>query len=108
MKRINYKTLYLDFFRDSELLPKSIKQQLIKKLEEDQILSFRTLIHLNTIITENTLQPCNKDSACLKSYDRTFIKDVLDFQKKNELSNVEIALRFKLSRNTVSRWRKIF
>ena len=41
-----------------------------------------------------------------KSYDSSTITKVLTYQKENNLSNVEVAQKFNLSRNTVSAWKK--
>lgn len=43
-----------------------------------------------------------------KSYDQEAILQMLDFQKKERLNNVELANHFKLSRNTVSKWKRLY
>ena len=43
-----------------------------------------------------------------KAYDEKTIKQILQYQKKHELNNVQLANHFKLSRNTVTKWKKIF
>ena len=43
-----------------------------------------------------------------KSYDKATILKILDYQKKHQLNNTELALHFKLSRNTVGKWLKLF
>jgi len=49
-----------------------------------------------------------RDNQKLKSYDKNTILQILDYQKKHHLNNTELALHFKLSRNTVAKWKKIF
>ena len=43
-----------------------------------------------------------------KSYDKETILKILDYKKKHKLNNTQLALHFKLSRNTVAKWLKIF
>lgn len=43
-----------------------------------------------------------------KAYDEKTIMQILLHQKKNKLNNLQLAKHFKLSRNTVAKWRKIF
>lgn len=43
-----------------------------------------------------------------KAYDENTIHQILYYQKKHGLNNVQLANHFKLSRNTVAKWRKIF
>ena len=43
-----------------------------------------------------------------KSYDEPTILKMLNYQKQQGLNNVELANHFNLSRNTVTKWRKIY
>lgn len=43
-----------------------------------------------------------------RSYSKNDILQILDYQKRNNLNNSQLALHFKLSRNTVSKWKKLF
>ncbi|MDV7695514.1 helix-turn-helix domain-containing protein [Chryseobacterium soli] len=43
-----------------------------------------------------------------RSYRKTDILKILDYQKKNQLNNKQLALHFKLSRNSVTKWKKRF
>ncbi|GAB0157164.1 hypothetical protein CHRYSEOSP005_24340 [Chryseobacterium sp. Alg-005] len=49
-----------------------------------------------------------RDNQKLKSYDQKTIIKILEYQKKHNLSNTYISQRYKLSRNTVARWKKNF
>ncbi|TDX82564.1 helix-turn-helix domain-containing protein [Epilithonimonas xixisoli] len=42
-----------------------------------------------------------------RSYNPSDIIEILEYQKKNKLNNIQLALRFKLSRNTVAKWKKM-
>lgn len=43
-----------------------------------------------------------------KSYDKTSILEILNYQKKYKLNNSQLAIHFKLSRNTVTNWKSFF
>lgn len=43
-----------------------------------------------------------------KSYDEQTILEMLNYQQKHELNNVELANHFKLSRNTIAKWKKCY
>lgn len=40
-----------------------------------------------------------------RSYDHATITEILEYQKKHGLNNIQLANTFKLSRNTVARWK---
>lgn len=44
----------------------------------------------------------------LRSYSSSDIVQILEYQKKSKLNNSELANHFKLSRNTISKWKKKF
>jgi hypothetical protein len=44
----------------------------------------------------------------LKSYDEESIREILNDQKKNNLNNTQLAIKHNLSRNTVTRWKKVY
>lgn len=43
-----------------------------------------------------------------KSYDREAIIHILTYQQEQKLNNSQVANHFKLSRNTVIKWRKLY
>ncbi len=43
-----------------------------------------------------------------RSYSEADILQMLDYQEKNRLNNTQLANHFKLSRNSVAKWRKMF
>jgi len=64
------------------------------------------IIKLNEIIfgikKENEL--CNPKHH---SYSKNDIIQILEYQKKNKLNNSQLANHFKLSRNTITKWKRI-
>ncbi|MDR6462663.1 helix-turn-helix domain-containing protein [Chryseobacterium indologenes] len=43
-----------------------------------------------------------------RSYDKYSVLMMLQYQKRNKLTNSQLAKHFKLSKNTVTKWRKLF
>ncbi|WP_209390858.1 helix-turn-helix domain-containing protein [Chryseobacterium sp. RR2-3-20] len=43
-----------------------------------------------------------------RSYSKSDILKILDYQKKHKFNNSQLALHFKLSRNSVAKWKKMF
>ena len=41
-----------------------------------------------------------------RSFDQQSILEILDYQKKNGWNNSQLARHFKLSRNTITKWKK--
>lgn len=66
------------------------------------------ILNINRILfgspNKNTLDFNQKH----RSYDYNSILEMLDYQKKNQLNNSQLASHFKLSRNTVTKWRRMF
>ncbi|MCT3897602.1 helix-turn-helix domain-containing protein [Elizabethkingia anophelis] len=44
----------------------------------------------------------------LRSYRRADILKILDYQKEHRLNNSQLAKHFKVSRNTLAKWKKLF
>ncbi|UUV22354.1 helix-turn-helix domain-containing protein [Paenimyroides aestuarii] len=42
-----------------------------------------------------------------RAYDAASVKQILNYQKKHGLNNSEISKMFKLSRNTLAKWKKM-
>jgi len=94
---INYKKIFQDILD----LKFPEKQELHTIVLEREIADFYDVLSLNKLIFGDE----NKENKH-KSYDSSTIVKVLNYQKENNLSNVETAKKFNLSRNTVSAWKK--
>jgi hypothetical protein len=98
----NYKRLYQDIL--TMKYPDRIKdyQYLLSKTE----LSVLDVIYLNDkLFTSSNNTSCNQK---YKSYDKYAIFEILDYQIKNGLNNSELSRHFKLSRNTIIKWKKLY
>lgn len=72
-------------------------------LKKKKKLSVLDVLKLNAIIFGH-----KEESQRFRSYDQKAIKEILNYQKKYQLRNSELADIFKLSRNTVTKWKKMF
>ncbi|PWN60062.1 transposase [Chryseobacterium oncorhynchi] len=70
-------------------------------------LSFLDVINLNKLIFgEDSSKSFDKFNQRHRSYDKSTILQILEFQKRKRLSNIQLAIHFKLSRNTIAGWKK--
>ncbi|MFS4432237.1 helix-turn-helix domain-containing protein [Chryseobacterium sp. S90] len=76
-------------------------------LEKDRLMSYDVL-KLSGIITGKDDHEAISFNARHKSYDSNTILRILDHQKKYKCSNLQLANYFRLSRNTVTKWKKMF
>ena len=95
----DYKRIYSDIIN----LKYPLKSEICKKILSKQSLSKIDLITLDKLIFGEA-----PENQKYRSYDKKTIFKILDYQKKNNLNNVQLALHFKLSRNTVTKWKRIF
>ncbi|MCT2409130.1 helix-turn-helix domain-containing protein [Chryseobacterium antibioticum] len=97
MKTPNYQKIYEDLIKFKGLED----HMTVPKLERSiDIIKFNKLISKQTVNEIVTQQG--------RSYDEDSILELLHYQIKYEMSNTQLALEFKLSRNTVARWKKIY
>jgi len=109
MKKVNYVSLYTDFINDNNSLQDKTKKSLLKQIKNQKELSVKKIIEINSIIkNEISSNKTNKRAQQLKAYDYDFVQQTLDYQKENNLSNNTISTQFKLSRNTIAKWKKHF
>lgn len=71
-------------------------------------LSVLDVIELNHRVFGLSDQMTEAFNQSHRSYNKSSILMMLDYQKKNKLSNSQLAKHFKLSRNTVTKWRRLF
>lgn len=99
----NYRRIYSDII-NTKYPDKEFECQTILKKQE---LTTIDIIRLNEIIfkTDKKTEDFNQRH---RSYDKNSIKNILKYQIKNKLSNTQVALHFKMSRNTISKWKKLY
>ncbi|MCS4302869.1 helix-turn-helix domain-containing protein [Chryseobacterium sp. BIGb0232] len=98
----NYKKIYID------ILDKKYphKVEICQRILEKKILSTLDIITLNKIIFGEQDKESQKFNQRHRSYCEKTIKEILEYQKKNNLNNTQVALEFKMSRNSLAKWKK--
>ncbi|MGC4128924.1 MAG: helix-turn-helix domain-containing protein [Bergeyella sp.] len=100
----DYKTIYRDILQKK--YPEK-KQECLPLIREKKNLSVLDIIELNIKIF-GTSPETFEENQKHRSYSKSDILKILDYQKKHNLNNIELARHFKLSRNTVAKWKKMF
>ncbi len=96
-----YNKIYTDII--SKRFPDKIKD--CKNILAKKELGFLDIIELNQKIFGDQDEFNNQR---LRSYNIETVCKILEYQKKNDLNNTQLAIHFKLSRNTIARWKKSF
>lgn len=99
----DYKTIYLDILHKK--FPQKIKE--CSSLLQKETLSTIDIIELNKKIFGPADKETQAENQKHRSYHKSDIFYILDYQKKHRLNNSQLANHFKLSRNTVAKWRKL-
>ncbi|WP_394674440.1 helix-turn-helix domain-containing protein [uncultured Chryseobacterium sp.] len=73
-----------------------------------KVINIMDVIKLDRIISGVQNRTDSHFNQKLKSYDPKTFLEILEYQKKNGLNNSQLAQHFKLSRNTVTKWKKMF
>jgi len=104
LKGPNYKKIYEDILQ----LKYPEKREQCKMLLSKTKLSVRDIIEINSVIFSKTEIESRLENGRHRSYDKFSILELLDYQKKNQLNNSQLAIHFKLSRNSIAKWKKQF
>lgn len=97
--RPDYRKLYMDMLDWKYPEKKEVCAEFLKKRKLEAL----DVITLNTMIFGD-----RKSNQKHKSYDQNSILEILAYQKKNPCSNKELSILFKISRNTITKWKKIY
>ena len=100
----NYKQIFTDILNKKLPEKKEACENLLNKKE----LSTIDIIHLNNKIFGITDKAMENENQKHRSYSKSDILQMLDYQKKYKLNNSQLAIHFKLSRNTVTKWKNMF
>ncbi|MGU3374858.1 helix-turn-helix domain-containing protein [Chryseobacterium sp. M5A1_1a] len=101
--RPNYKVIYHDLIHKNH--PDKIEtcKDLLKKENMDAT----DILELNQRIFPMTRENNGKFRQRHRAYNEADILKILEYQKKNKLNNLQLASHFKMSRNTVTKWRRL-
>ncbi|WP_375181388.1 helix-turn-helix domain-containing protein [Chryseobacterium sp.] len=101
--RPDYKKIYEDLINTKY----PHKMEDCRKLLDREELSVLNILTLNKIIFKSENEFSEKFNQKFRSYTKMDVLDILKYQKENELNNTQLARHFKLSRNTVAKWKKL-
>ncbi|MBB4805264.1 hypothetical protein HNP38_000536 [Chryseobacterium defluvii] len=105
MKMIpDYKKIYQDIIAEKRPEKAASCEIFLKK----ENLTMLDVIAMNNIIFGTSDEDAAVFNQKHRSYNEQTILHILNFQKENNLNNIQLASKFKLSRNTVAKWKKKF
>ena len=108
MQKIETTPDYRRIFEDIIDLKYPQKKESCSKILNKNDLSFLDIIKLNNMIFDDPNSSGDRINQQYRSYNTDAILEILEYQQKNKLNNSQLANHFKLSRNTVTKWRKMF
>ena len=100
----DYETIYADILHKKH--PEK-KAECFPLLEKENF-SVLDIIELNKKIFGIADKETQAENQKHRSYSKSDILSILDYQKKHKLNNIKLARHFGLSRNTVAKWKKTF
>lgn len=98
----NYVKIYTDLINYK--YPK--KKDLLQLFKGKQNLSAIDVLTINHLLFGVT-NPQDVDNQKHKAYDLETIDYILSYQKENLLTNTAVSKLFKVSRNTISKWKNM-
>lgn len=104
LKKPDYKKIYEDILN----LKYPDKIQQCSLIMSKTVLLVKDVIMINKIIFSKNGATDIAENQKHRSYDKLSILEILYYQKKNNLNNTQLAAHFRLSRNTVAKWKKHF
>ena len=105
MKNIpDYKKIYTDLV--NEKYPE--KKDAFTIIFSKKNFSVLDVIQCNSILEDREDKSTFNFNQKHRSFDQQSILEILDYQKKHNWNNSQLAQHFKLSRNTIAKWKKKF
>lgn len=99
---------YKKIFKDMIKMKYPHKEQECKNLLNKKELSSLDILSLNEKIFGTEDKETQIFNQSHRSYNKGAVIEILQFQKKNKMNNSELARDLKMSRNTITKWKKIF
>ncbi|RXM41296.1 transposase [Chryseobacterium sp. CH21] len=97
---------YVAIYRDIIRKKYPEKKEECNNLLQKQKLTAREIILLNTLIFGKEEPSLIKGNSKFRSYDRETVQYIIEYQNSNKLNLSQTAKHFKMSRNTLAKWRK--
>ncbi|WP_276833339.1 helix-turn-helix domain-containing protein [Chryseobacterium cucumeris] len=99
---------YRKIYNDMILMKYPDKAEVCKNILTKKSIGMLDVIKLNQILVGESSKDTSELDGKLRSYDKETIFEILEYQKNNKLSNSELSRHFKLSRNSITKWKKYF
>jgi len=100
----DYRKIYSDII--TKKFPEKMNE--CETLLKKQDLRVSDILELNRRIFGSRDKETERFNQRHRSYSRKDIMEILDYQKKHSLNGIQLANHFKISRNTVTNWKKRF
>ncbi len=100
---VNYKQIYADILEKKYPEKKAECQLLLEK----EYLNALDVIKINAIIFGLSPVETKDFNQKHRSYSRSDISRIMEYQRKNQLNNSQLALEFHLSKNTIIKWKAL-
>lgn len=83
------------------------KKEACKDILSKKALNSLDIIRLNRLVFGIRNKEANNFNQQHRSYDRTAIIEILEYQQNHKLNNIQLANYFKISRNSVTKWKRM-
>lgn len=100
----NYHRIYSDIIIRSFPHKKKECEKLLRK----KYLSVIDILELNRRIFGTGGKETEKQNPKHRSYNKSDIVQILDYQKMHKMNNSQLAEHFGLSKNSITKWKRIF
>lgn len=101
----DFKLIYTDII--NEKFPDKMNDPVIRS-KLDTLNTAVDILKFNILVFGESEYTILSKSQRLRSYDEASIREILDYQSKNKLTNTETGNHFKISRNTIAKWKSFF
>ncbi len=100
----DYKRIYNDMIN----LKYPDKKEICNHLLSKKALSTLDIIEISNILFNKNSTENTRFNQMHRSYNKSTIFHILEYQKQHNLNNSQLARHFKISRNTITKWKNIF
>lgn len=100
----NYQRIFQDIL--NEKFPE--KKEILQKIIGQKSFTSFDIIKINQMIFGKPNFDQFSANQKHRSYSKTDILQILDFQQKYKLTNSKVAEHFNVSRNSITKWKKIY
>ncbi|KAB1232263.1 transposase [Chryseobacterium viscerum] len=100
----NYKKIFQDIIKYKHPEKKEKCHSLLQKKK----LTTKDVIMLNSYIFGSDIESnLSESNQKFRAYDQETVQYILKYQITNQLNNVQTANHFRISRNTLAKWKKM-